>query len=465
MNKHFEKFKLRMQAFESKKILLLLSGGVDSMVLAHFLIKIKDELNIEIGCFHLNHMYRGIDADNDAEFVRRFCVQNNLEHFIEKENINEIAKEKKLGFEVCARYVRLSLAQKIKNENSYDYLITAHHLDDSVESIVHNFIRGSGINGLTGIDFQNNFYLRPFIDLKKSEILEIAEELKIEFREDITNADTVFTRNQIRHKIIPEMLKINPNFKNTLTRTAKQIEEDRDFLDRLAFQTLNEISTSSSSMSVLAIDLIKFKELDIAIKKRIVRFVIEKFKGDLVDVYSSIIEEIINLSENKQSGKHLVFKNIVFEISRDKLLVYKEIEDEIEKLELKLGINDYNGNKIKVSKISFEDYKNTLVNKKNNKDSILLPISYLDKNLILRRRLSGDYIKPARLKGKRKLVKKLFVDLKLSKIEKSKQVLLSTNDEDINNVLWIAGREKSDIEFKIENDQNENFVLIELLNL
>ncbi len=471
MKKYFEIFKSKMQALESSKILLLLSGGVDSMVLAHFLIEAKDELNLKIGCFHLNHLYRGIDADNDEKFVRNFCLQNNLEHHIEKRNVEKIATEKKQGFELCARELRLEIAENIKEKYNYDYILTAHHLDDSTESIVHNFIRGFGLSGLKGIDYKKGYFIRPFLDFEKSELIEIARNLNIEYREDKSNLDTDFTRNQIRHNIIPEILKINPKFKKTLNNSIKQIAEDNSFIEKTAIKTLGEIKNPKddlnfNNMDIISLDIEKFRNIDIAIKKRIIRIIVEKFKGNLVDVYSSIIDEIIALSNNKTSGKYLTFKDIVFEVSRDKFIIYKNIDDEFEKINIKIGENNFNGAIINVSMIDINTLKNyEFENNKKQNDYIILPNEYLDKTLVLRRRKSGDYITPSRLKGQKKSVKKLFIDLKLSRLEKSRQVLLSTDDRNNENVLWIAGKEKIDTKLKINNKNYENFILIELLNL
>ncbi len=464
---YIENFKNKMQAFESSKILLLLSGGVDSMVLAYFLLKIKEELNLDIGCFHLNHMYRGIEADNDAEFVREFCIANSLKHFVLKKNIPKIAEEKKLGFELCARQVRLGLAEEIKEENNYDYIATAHHLNDSVESIMHNFIRGTSLKGLTGIDFVNGYYIRPFIDISKDEIIALSKAFNIEYREDKTNQDTDFTRNQIRHNIIPEILKVNSNFKHTLQNSAKRISEDNEYIQKMAEKSLNEIKLNTNDLNfrnldIIKLDLIKFRNFDIAIQKRIIRLIIEELKGDLIDVYSTIIDEIIALSKNQNSGKYINFKNITFEVSRDKMIIAKDKEDEIDKLKLKLGENNFNGAIVNVRIMSYEGLKDFEFNNKKSKNNfVVLKEDEFNSNLVLRRRKAGDYIRSCRLKGKKKTVKRLFVDLKLSRVEKSRQVILAKDSE----ALWIAGIDKFYREKQIYEEKKEKFILIELLNL
>ncbi len=470
MKKHIEQyfhlFQNRVRALESSKILLMLSGGVDSMVLAHFLMRVKNEYSIDFACYHLNHNYRGLDADRDAEFVREFCIENDLKHFIESRNVPKIAEERKLGFEHCAREVRLGIAREIKEREGFDYIATAHHLDDSVESMVHNFIRGSSLQGLSGMAFINGDFVRPLIDLKKDDIMEIAAYFDIDFKEDATNFDTDFTRNLIRHSIIPKMLSVNPNFKNTVTKSAEQISEDKAYLDSVARRTLDAIKVKEGYMqyktqNITVLDILAFRELDIAIKKRVLRLIIEEYKGNLVNVYSSIIDEIIVLTKNLHSGKRIIFKGIIFEISRDRMLITKEKVDEVDELRIKMGENHYNGARICVESLDFDVAVSYEKEHRNQENFIILPLSYMEEGLVLRRRKTGDLIRPARLKGKKKTLKKLFVDLKLSRIEKEAQVLLVHGED----VLSILGLEKIDNKEIIEHHQSEKFILIELLNL
>ncbi len=465
LQKSYELFKSRVEDFKSKKILIMLSGGVDSMLLVEFFLKVKEEFKINIGCFHLNHQYRGLDADMDAKFVQEYCEKNNIISHIESKNIPKIAKENKESFELCARKIRLSLAINLKKEFQYDYIATAHHLDDSIESIVHNFIRGAGISGLVGINFINNCFIRPFIDITKSDITQIAEFLNIEYRQDESNYDTDFTRNLIRHKIVPQFLKINPSFKQTIKNTSKQIEEDKNYLIDVAKKSLEEINLHKNAlnhqkMDIISLDLLKFRSLNIAIKKRVIRLIIEDLKGDLTDVYSSIIDEIINLSDNDNSGKHIIYKDIIFEISRDSFVISKVQKNRDLELDLSLGKNKY---KDLIIDLSIVDY-NYLADfeKLTNRDNyMILPQDYIEKKLILRHRKNGDYIRSERLKGHSKSLKKLFVDLKLSNIEKDRQVILSSEDE----VLWILGLEKKYFDKRLLEEKNVKFLLIQILSL
>lgn len=435
------------------------------MVLAFFLLQVKDEMGLKIGCFHLDHMYRGREAEEDALFVRNFCEEKGLVHHILRRNVPEIAKAEKIGFELCARKIRLSLAEELRRKD-YDYILTAHHLDDSIESIVHNFIRGASLQGLSGMDFINGHFVRPFLDFGKNEILEIAAEKKIFYREDASNLDTEFTRNLIRHAIVPEILKINPNFRETIKRASKQYREDGDYLERESKKFLEKIKIPKSALKfpyldIISLDLPAFRRLDVAIKKRILRLLIQELKGNLTDVYSSVIEEILLLSERTQSGKHLLFQGIRFELSRERLLVSRVKQADLESLPLELGARRIGNMELRVSRLPYERAKERYFAEQMREDCFILPEADLREGLSWRRRKSGDYIRPKRLKGKRKSVKKLLIDRKLAGSEKDALLLLARGEE----VWWIVDLEKKSMEDSLENHKNENFILIELFSL
>lgn len=436
------------------------------MVLAFFLLRLKEDLGLRIACFHLNHQYRGVEANEDAAFVKDYCERHRLDCFMESRDVPRIAQERKLGFEHCARELRIELAEGIRHKSACDFILSAHHLDDSVESMVHNFIRGTSVQGLSGMSFQNGRFLRPFLDLSKDEILEIAEYFKIPYRQDQSNFDLDFTRNLIRHTLIPEIEKLNPNFKNTLKRASEQFREDRDYLQSQAKKSLEQIKlceTASNflNLDIMCLDLGAFRALDPAIKKRVVRLIIEQRKGDLIDVYSSIVDEILLLSENDKSGKHIIFKGIVFEVGRGRLFVAPEFQNGAETLELVLGEQNFGGAQFRASLVDFKSAKLVLETKQKSVIQTLLPEAYFKQGLQLRYRRSGDWIRPERLKGKSKSIKKLLIDHKLAGVEKDRQILLAKGEE----ILWIPGFESSYTQDLYELYENENFVVIELLSL
>lgn len=204
--------------FPDFPLIIAVSGGVDSMVLLHIILqKISKE---KIFVAHFNHSLRGAESDGDEQFVKNFCEKNHLTFFSCKKNISELAKFEKSSVEATARKYRYDFFCDISKKTGAKYLLTAHHLDDRIETAMFNLIRGAKFGGISALK-RENFYkniiiFRPLLDITKSDILAFARENNIDFREDSTNSQTDFQRNFLRHEILPKFAKINENYQNAL---------------------------------------------------------------------------------------------------------------------------------------------------------------------------------------------------------------------------------------------------------
>ena len=190
-------------------VLVALSGGVDSSVLLDVLIKCREELGISVSAAHLNHMLRGKDADNDEAFVREKCEKLGIPFVSERIDITALAQNSGPSTELCAREVRYGFLRRVKTELRADKIATAHNANDNLETVIFNLSRGGGVDGMCGIPPVRGDLIRPLIFIPRQQIEEYAACNGIGFCEDKTNAETVYTRNKIRHNIIPEILKIN----------------------------------------------------------------------------------------------------------------------------------------------------------------------------------------------------------------------------------------------------------------
>ncbi|MDR1018750.1 MAG: tRNA lysidine(34) synthetase TilS, partial [Lachnospiraceae bacterium] len=194
------------------KILVGVSGGVDSVVLFSILLKLKASMDLELYVVHVNHGIRGANATRDEEFVKSLCDKNNISFSVICEDVPTFAKENKLSEEEAGRIIRRRSFEKIREEIGFDKIALAHHIDDNVETFFLNICRGSGISGGRGMNSKNGYYIRPFLCLTRSEIEEYAGENNIEHIEDETNLEDEYTRNKIRHNILPYLTKeINKN--------------------------------------------------------------------------------------------------------------------------------------------------------------------------------------------------------------------------------------------------------------
>ncbi len=215
---------------ESRNITVALSGGADSVSLLYVLFSLKDKLDISLSAAHLNHMIRGEEADRDEEFVKEFCKKLNIPLFSEKIDVPTYAKAHKLSLELAAREVRYEFLNRVNN----GLVATAHTASDNLETMLFNLTRGTALKGLCGIPPKREIFIRPLILSTRAEVEEYCKFNNLEFVTDSTNLSDKYTRNNIRHNVIPVLKQINPSVEKTAVRTAASVLEDNDFLEELA---------------------------------------------------------------------------------------------------------------------------------------------------------------------------------------------------------------------------------------
>ena len=215
---------------KNDSIVVGVSGGPDSMTLLSILLKLKEEFNLKIYVAHVNHMLRE-NAIKDEEYVKEFCKKNNIEMFIKKANISEIAKKEKIGLEEAGRNARYNFFEEILKNTESNKIAIAHNINDKVETIIMNTLRGSGVSGLKGIEPKRKKYIRPLIEIERHEIEKYCIENEINPRHDESNDDNTYTRNKIRNIIIPYIRnEFNPNIIKTLNRLSEIIKEEDEYV-------------------------------------------------------------------------------------------------------------------------------------------------------------------------------------------------------------------------------------------
>lgn len=232
-------------------IVIGVSGGPDSVFLSSVLVEFSEQTPCKIIVAHINHGIRGKDSDNDEEFVK-----NLAEKFGLKFELKRVKLAGKSALEEKGREVRRDFFERLRQKYSAKWILTAHTQDDNVETIIFNFLRGSGLAGLAGMKEQNGFYLKPLLGTSKEEILAFLRAKKIKFCIDKTNADTRFRRNFIRRRLLPEMEKINPSLRATLLRNSKIFRELDEFIKLQARQFLKEHKKPEGIFSLKAYELL-----------------------------------------------------------------------------------------------------------------------------------------------------------------------------------------------------------------
>ena len=199
---------------ENRSYLLAVSGGADSMVLAHCF---KD-LDVRFQVAHINYKLRGEDSDLDQKTVEDFCEKNDIKFHLYK--VSEKDQKPENSIQLWARELRYQFFRKVQKEENLEFLVTAHHLNDQLETFIINLSKAAGINGLSGIPANDNHILRPLLNFTKGEIYEFAEENNIEYREDLSNKKNDYLRNKIRNEIIPKLLETNDHFLENFKKSS-----------------------------------------------------------------------------------------------------------------------------------------------------------------------------------------------------------------------------------------------------
>ena len=230
-------FNKRVKAFKQCNFLIGVSGGVDSMVTANLFLK----YNLNFSIAHCNFKLRSLESDMDCDFVKKWSLKNKIHCYIKKFNTLEYCEKNKIGVQEGARKLRYAWFDDLLNNFNFDYLVTAHHLDDQIETYLINSTRGSGINGLLGITSSQKKIFRPLLDILKIDILDFAYQNSIEYREDSSNNSDYYQRNMIRNSILPKLKEFDDNVMLKFKTTIRNLQSTKIFVDEIMENTKNDI--------------------------------------------------------------------------------------------------------------------------------------------------------------------------------------------------------------------------------
>lgn len=307
-------------------IVVGVSGGPDSMCLLNNLIQInrdeKIDLKFKIYVAHINHMIRK-EAEEETEYVQEFCDKNNIQCFVKKEDVNKIAQDLKIGTEEAGRKIRYEFFKEVMQKTNSSKIAIAHNLNDKVETILMNIIRGTSPSGLKGIEpIREGIYIRPLIETKRDKIEEYCIQEKLNPKIDKTNFENIYTRNKIRNMLIPFIKEqFNPNIIEAVNKLSKITEEEQNYLDKIVNNIYDDlIIENTKNKNEIILDLKKFNKQDIVIKRKIILYTIKKVYGNAQNIEKIHIDDIIKLCERNIGNKYLTpHKNIKVYIKNKKI--------------------------------------------------------------------------------------------------------------------------------------------------
>ena len=320
-----------------RSVLVGFSGGADSTALLDMLIRYGRENGVSVYALHVNHMIRGAEAERDMQFCIDFCTERGVKLFCISENVPEIAARLGIGMEEAARKVRYEAFDKICAENRIERIATAHNSSDNLETVLFNLVRGSGISGLCGIPPVRDNVIRPLIYCSKANIVSYCAENGLPYVTDGTNSDIEYTRNYIRHEIIPHLKRLNASVEDTVAKNCALLRYDREKLDFEAGRIIESISDRDSIKTDIRSLL---SGCDNSSLSRTLRYMANK-SGCFADS-EQIVKMIGLIRSDEPYGRISVSGGFDFEIDREhvRFIRHRETHDGVcFDVELKEGMN------------------------------------------------------------------------------------------------------------------------------
>ena len=429
----FTDFISRNQLFSgTDNVLLAVSGGIDSMVMANLFLKTDNT----IGISHCNFQLRGTESDNDEKFVREFAEKSNTPFYTKSFDTEKYAEEKKVSIQMAARDLRYEWLEKNRITEGFDYIALAHNKNDILETVLLNIARGTGLKGMTGIKKKSDHIIRPLLFATRKEIVQYSDNNNLSYREDSSNVQIKYKRNKIRHQIIPEFEELNPDFIDSFSQTINQIEEAygifKNMVNKKKEQTVTEIGDKT------LIDIYKLRNLS-----NKATYLYEFLKP--YHFPSQIIPDIIESLEGipgKQflSPTHRLIKD------RNHLIITPQKKDTTEKFYIDKETKELT-QPIRLLFRKFSSKPNLKI--PHSPDIAWVDASNLEYPLIIRKWKAGDYFYPLGMQDPKKL-SDFFIDEKLSLIEKENSWILTSGDK----IVWVIGK-RIDDRFRIEKETNK----------
>jgi tRNA(Ile)-lysidine synthase len=422
LNQLQEHINSKLSFLKNSKLLIAISGGMDSVVLTHLCYN----MGLNIALAHCNFNLRGKESDADEDFVLQLAEDLDLEVFVESFETKTFADDEKLSVQMAARALRYRWFLELAEQLKFDYILTAHHVDDNLETFLINLARGTGIDGLLGIPEVNDNVVRPLLPYSREDIESYAKEHKLEWQEDSSNASNKYLRNKLRHDVIPMLKEINPHFLQNFSKTQGFLKDSKSIVeDKITDVSHNVVKTIDEYTMSLNINEIKMLSHPKA-------YLYELLK----DFGFTEWQDVLNLLD-AQSGKyvqtssHRLIKNraclLLSTIHADgNQSIYISETDKI--VDTLFGV------------LLVDEVEAVLETQKN--------IIYVDKDLLkfplsIRKREKGDVVYPLGMTGKKKL-SKYFKDEKFSLLDKENAWLLCSDDA----IVWVINN-RADNRFRV----------------
>jgi len=423
---------------EGDTVLIAVSSGPDSVCLLHVLKALQGEYNLALHIAHLNHGFRGEEAEGDAKFVQDMGESLGIPVIAEYSDIPAYAREWRLSKQEAAREVRYRFFSAAADKTGADRIALGHTADDQAETFLMRLLRGSGSHGLSGIPPVREKIIRPLIGVFREEIREYLSENDIRYRIDSSNLTPVYLRNKIRLELIPFLAKeYNPNIMDTIIRSLNILRDEDIFLDNYVRKIFRNMVINESE-GMIQFDVKRVNSCEEPVKRRLVRYAVESVKGsEGIALSFQHVEEALCLLHNDKAGEIDLPAGVVAERRGDIFSIY--LRSAVTSTPPYAYAVSVSGDTIVHEagmKINAKILKEGLPDKtETGRDTAYFDISKFSGPLIIRNRRDGDFFCPQGMGGKKKKIKEYFIDLKISRREREKIPVLTSPE----GIMWVIG--------------------------
>lgn len=434
---HFQKI-IKAHNLKQKKFLLAVSGGVDSMVLADLFLQSKLDFIIA----HCNYHLRGDDSNSDEALVKTFCDRNNIDFVSKDFDMPAILENQKTNLQNKARQLRYEWFSSLQKQYHIDWIVTAHHQDDAIETMLMNFFKGAGIDGLHGIAMFRDNIFRPILSFDKPAIYEYAQQHSITWREDVSNRKNDYTRNKIRNKLMPLLQEIFPQVKENLSNTLTRLSDAATiYHTSIEHHRKKLIEKRGNDFYIPLLKLKHHQPLATILYELLKPF--QFHSAQLPDALKLMDADTgkFMISETHRLIHHRDFFIItpLQTLQSDHILI--QLEDLVSNKIFSLNSADFN---LEIQLVNLEKEK---VKFSLNEEEAIVNFDLLSFPLILRRKKTGDYFYPIGMNNKKKKISRFLTDKKIPLHEKENTWILESDRK----IVWVVGQ-RIDERFKIKGN-------------
>lgn len=413
-------------------LVVAISGGADSTALLDMLVRLP-LMKLNLVAAHLNHNLRGAESDTDQEFCRELASRYAIAFETKLIDVRKISVEGQTNLEDAGRQARIEFLDEVRRKYNAAAVVLAHHADDQAETVLMRLLRGSGMTGLAGMSYCNaRNYVRPLLDVSRSEIEQYLRERGLDWREDASNRDTVYMRNSIRHELLPFLERYNPAVRSRLAATASLIREDNALLEELTEKSFDRSCRLEEGR--VACSITQIRSFTPALQRRVMRHAIKQLTGSLVGVCLHHVEALCELVASERPNSRLSLPQQITAVREYGSLFFMRMEtDATFETDFELVVYEPGFYKLPSGGSIIIESGATAPDKADacraEFDPVKTPFPWLFRNVH-----PGDRMRPLGMHGRKK-VKDIFIDRKVPLSERKRIPLLFCGDD----LIWIAG--------------------------